>query len=67
MLGPTGIGVLYGRYELLQAMDPLMMGGGMSARFDMCGDVDLMLPPVKFEAGTLNLEGIFGLKKPLNT
>ncbi|MGE4341949.1 MAG: aminotransferase class V-fold PLP-dependent enzyme [Bacilli bacterium] len=63
MLGPTGIGVLYGRYELLQAMDPLMMGGGMSARFDMCGDVDLMLPPVKFEAGTLNLEGIFGLKK----
>lgn len=63
MLGPTGIGVLFGRYELLQAMDPLMMGGGMSARFDMCGDVDLMLPPIKFEAGTLNLEGIFGLKK----
>lgn len=62
MLGPTGIGVLFGKYELLQNMDPLMMGGGMNARFDMCGDVDLLLPPMKFEAGTLNLEGIFGLK-----
>ena len=65
MLGPTGVGVLYGKYHLLEKMDPLMMGGGMSARFDMCGDVDLMLPPVKFEAGTLNLEGIFGLKNAI--
>lgn len=65
MLGPTGVGVLYGKYQLLEKMDPLMMGGGMSARFDMCGDVDLMLPPVKFEAGTLNLEGIFGLKNAI--
>ncbi len=65
MLGPTGIGVLFGKYHLLEKMDPLMMGGGMSARFDMCGDVDLMLPPVKFEAGTLNLEGVFGLKKAI--
>ncbi len=63
MLGPTGIGVLYGKYHLLEKMDPLMMGGGMNARFDMCGDVDLMLPPAKFEAGTLNLEGVFGLQK----
>ena len=65
MLGPTGIGVLFGKYHLLEKMDPLMMGGGMSARFDMCGDVELMLPPVKFEAGTLNLEGVFGLKKAI--
>lgn len=65
MLGPTGVGVLYGKYHFLEKMDPLMMGGGMSARFDMCGDIDLMLPPVKFEAGTLNLEGIFGLKNAI--
>lgn len=63
MLGPTGVGILYGKYKLLEKMDPLMMGGGMNVRFDMCGDIDLMLPPSKFEAGTLNLEGIFGLKK----
>ena len=65
MLGPTGIGILFGKYHLLEKMDPLMMGGGMSARFDMCGDIDLLLPPVKFEAGTLNLEGIFGFKKAI--
>lgn len=62
MLGPTGLGILYGKYELLSDMDPLMMGGGMNARFDMCGDIDLLNPPLKFEAGTLNLEAIFGFK-----
>ncbi len=61
MCGPTGIGVLYGRYELLKQMDPLMSGGGMNARFDMCGDVSLLLPPQKFEAGTQNIAGVYGL------
>lgn len=61
MCGPTGIGVLYGRYDLLKQMDPLMSGGGMNARFDMCGDVSLLLPPQKFEAGTQNIAGVFGL------
>lgn len=61
MCGPTGIGVLYGRYELLKQMDPLMSGGGMNARFDMCGDVSLLLPPQKFEAGTQNIAGVLGL------
>ena len=61
MCGPTGIGVLYGRYELLKEMDPLMSGGGMNARFDMCGEVSLLLPPAKFEAGTQNIAGALGL------
>lgn len=61
MCGPTGVGVLYGKYDLLDKMDPLMSGGGMSSKFDMCGDVAYLNPPVKFEAGTLNLEGIYGL------
>src|SRR5574344_1502780 len=39
LCGPTGIGVLYGRYDLLKQMDPFMTGGGMNAKFDMCGDV----------------------------
>ncbi|MCQ2793308.1 MAG: cysteine desulfurase [Bacilli bacterium] len=60
--GPTGIGVLYGKYELLEKMDPLMSGGGMNAKFDMCGDVKYLNPPSKFEAGTMNIEGIYGLK-----
>lgn len=61
MCGPTGTGVLYGKYNLLCKMDPLMTGGGDNARFDMCGNVALLEPPLKFEAGTQNLAGIYGL------
>ena len=62
MLGPTGIGVLYGKFPLLVKTDPFMTGGGMNAKFDMCGDVNYLQPPLKFEAGTQNLAGIVGLK-----
>ena len=62
MCGPTGVGVLYGKYELLDDMDPLLSGGGMNVKFEMCGDVKYLNPPSKFEAGTMNIEGIYGLK-----
>ncbi|MDD3207486.1 MAG: aminotransferase class V-fold PLP-dependent enzyme, partial [Bacilli bacterium] len=62
MIGPTGIGVLYGKYELLEKTTPFMTGGGMNAKFDMCGDITYLAPPAKFEAGTQNIEGIFGLR-----
>jgi len=61
LLGPTGTGVLYGKYDLLSKMDPLMTGGGNNARFDMCGNVLFLQPPMKFEAGTQNIAGIYGL------
>ena len=61
LCGPTGIGVLYGKYNLLQKMEPLMSGGGDNAKFDMCGNVAYLEPPAKFEAGTMNLAGIYGL------
>lgn len=61
MCGPTGIGVLWGKYDLLDKMDPFLSGGGMNAKFDMCGDVQYLNPPSKFEAGTMNLAGILGL------
>ncbi len=61
MVGPTGIGIMYGKFDLLKVMDPLMSGGGDNARFDMCGNVAFLAPPAKFEAGTLNIEGIYGL------
>ena len=60
MCGPTGIGLLYGKYELLKKVDPFMTGGGDNARFDMCGNVAYLEPPAKFEAGTMNLAGIYG-------
>lgn len=62
LCGPTGIGVLYGKYHLLEETDPLMTGGGMNAKFDMCGDVGYLTPPLRFEAGTQHLAGICGLK-----
>ena len=61
LCGPTGTGVLYGKYDLLCKMDALMVGGGDNIRFDLCGNVSLLEPPLKFEAGTQNLAGIYGL------
>lgn len=61
MCGPGGTGVLYGKYELLERMDPISLGGGMNARFDSCGDVILKSAPEKYEAGTPNIEGVIGL------
>ena len=61
MCAPTGIGVLYGKYELLQQMDPYMVGGGMNVKFYENGTATYLDAPAKFEAGTMNLSGICGL------
>lgn len=63
MCGPTGIGCLIGKYSLLQKMEPLISGGGNNIDFQMDGSVEFLDAPMKFEAGTLNLSGIIGLKK----
>ncbi|MCD8203881.1 MAG: cysteine desulfurase, partial [Coprobacillus sp.] len=63
MLGPTGIGVLVGKYSLLEDMDPFLSGGGMNDKYDINGCATYLAPPAKFEAGTLNLEGILGLRR----
>jgi cysteine desulfurase/selenocysteine lyase len=63
MLGPTGIGVMYGKKKLLEQMDPLFFGGEMNARFNSCGQVSLSDVPLKFEAGTQNIAGAMGLAK----
>lgn len=58
--GPTGIGVLYGREDLLQAMPPWQGGGDMilTVSFEKTTYNDL---PAKFEAGTPNISGAVGL------
>lgn len=60
MMGPTGIGVLWGRRELLEAMPPCRFGGSMilSVRQDRVRWADL---PHKFEGGTPNISGVHGL------
>lgn len=60
MLGPMGIGVLYGKRDLLEAMDPFLAGGEMirSVGWEESTWNEL---PWKFEAGTPNVEGAVGL------
>lgn len=51
MLAPTGIGALYGRAELLEALPPFLTGGSMITRVGL-EDAEYMPAPIKFEAGT---------------
>jgi cysteine desulfurase/selenocysteine lyase len=60
MLGPTGAGILYGRRELLEAMDPFLGGGDMirTVRVEGTTYADV---PTKFEAGTMPIAQMIGL------
>jgi cysteine desulfurase/selenocysteine lyase len=60
MFGPTGIGILYGKSELLDAMPPYQAGGEMIR--SVCFDKTTFAPlPAKFEAGTPHIAGAIGL------
>jgi cysteine desulfurase/selenocysteine lyase len=60
MGGPTGIGVLYGREEVLADMPPFLRGGGMIREVSF-GHTEFAELPAKFEAGTPNVSGAVGL------
>lgn len=66
MCGPTGIGILYGKYDLLKTMKPTRLGGGSNSRYNSCGVVTLKNPPYRFEAGTPHIEGAIGLGAAMN-
>ncbi len=66
MLGPTGVGVLYGKEKFLKQVMPLIEGGGMNAFFDSLGNVEYKELPEKLEAGTQNLSGILGFSKAID-
>ena len=61
MCAPSGTGILYGKYEILDKMQPFGFGGGMNVKFDSTGHMDLLPPPNRFEPGTINVGGIYGL------
>ncbi|NOY88328.1 MAG: cysteine desulfurase [FCB group bacterium] len=65
MLGPTGVGVLYGKKELLETMPPFNMGGEMidTVTFDNITWAEL---PHKFEAGTPNIAGVVAFDETLH-
>lgn len=66
MYGPTGIGVLYGKFDLLKELKPRSYGGGMNAVFNKDGYIELKDLPDKLEAGTPNIEGVLGLSACIN-
>jgi cysteine desulfurase/selenocysteine lyase len=61
MCGPTGIGVLYGKYELLDKLIPQNVGGGMNISFNSDEEYKYKQLPYRLEAGTPNIEGVLGL------
>ncbi len=61
MCGPTGIGVLYGKYDLLKKMNPQNVGGGMNNDFESNMTYRYKEIPYKLEAGTPNIAGVIGL------
>ena len=60
MLGPTGVGVLYGKKELLEQID-YRKGGGTSISFENPDEIIYKELPYKLEAGTQNIAGVIGL------
>ncbi len=66
MLGPTGVGVLYGKKEYLEALRPLEYGGGMNQSFDSDGTVEYKSIPTRLEAGTPPIAEVIGLGKAID-
>ena len=59
MCGPTGVGILYGKYNLLKKMLPFTYGGGMNLNYNE-ESLELAEIPYRFESGTPNIAGIIG-------
>ena len=60
MYGPTGVGILYGKYELLSNIRPIEFGGGMNSQFNNDGFRVYHELPTLLEAGTGNIAGVIG-------
>ena len=64
MLGPTGVGIMYAKYELLEEMKPVKYGGGMNEIYNEEG-LKLVEIPYRFEAGTPNISGIIAFSEAI--
>ncbi|EMY69421.1 cysteine desulfurase [Leptospira vanthielii] len=65
MLGPTGVGVLFGKEEILEAMPPWLGGGDMIESVELESSTYAALP-AKLEAGTPNIAGVIGFSHALD-
>lgn len=66
MCGPTGVGVLVGRSELLEEMKPILYGGGMNSSFEEDSSYVLKSVPTRFEAGTPPIAEVIGLGEAIS-
>ena len=64
MCGPTGVGVLYGKMELLKKMVPYTFGGGMNENYNE-EHLELIEIPYRFESGTPNIADIIGFSEAI--
>jgi len=65
LYGPTGVGVLYGKYKLLQNLIPNQLGGGMVSRVNY-NSYQLTTIPERFEAGTPSIAEVIGLARAIS-
>jgi len=65
MLGPTGVGILYAKFSLLESMEPYNLGGEMISRVSF-ESVEWNQPPHKFEAGTPDIAGVVAFAAALD-
>ncbi len=66
MLGPTGVGILYGKYELLNELKPINYGGGMNVSFASPDKIEYKELPYRLEPGTQNIAGIIGFGRAID-
>lgn len=66
MLGPTGLGILYGKKHLLDKMKPIFFGGGMNLTFEESGNRTYLNLPQVHEAGTPNIASVIAFKDIIN-
>lgn len=66
MCGPTGVGVLYIKEELLSDIKPIIFGGGMNSHFEFDGTREYKEMPYMLEAGTPNIAGVIAFGSVIN-
>ena len=66
MCGPTGVGILYVKEELLDDIKPIIFGGGMNSSFEFDGSKEYKKMPYILEAGTPNIAGVIAFGSVIN-
>ncbi len=66
MCGPTGVGVLYVKEDLLNSIKPIIFGGGMNSYFEYDGNKEYKEMPYLLEAGTPNIGGVIAFGSVIN-